>query len=332
MFSSVTKPAIVLSIAQLLASVCRADDIDGDGVPEPGDVCPNTPPGIPVDSAGRPRGDLDLDCDVDMDDVVIFQTAFTGPLNPLVEVCNDGIDNDGDGLVDCQDVADCPAGVACGAHAVCAPTQSCECDSLWGDCNGDPLDGCETHLTTLTHCGACNSACSLANATESCATGACVITGCNTGWCNDDGLDANGCEFSLNSNPPCAPTLYLGAVSGDDSSPPLTFVGHGERWFSVDVREDALFPDEDLLARITLQSAAATNYDLYVYCESCGGTLIGSSTNGTGLADVVPVGRQDNAADRSFTLYIEIRYQLAGCEDYTLTVDGDVGSLANTCP
>jgi sulfatase modifying factor 1 len=58
----------------------RAGDVDGDGVDDAIDVCNNTPPGICVDAQGRPLGDIDLDCDTDMDDFALFQQGFTGPL------------------------------------------------------------------------------------------------------------------------------------------------------------------------------------------------------------------------------------------------------------
>lgn len=60
-----------------------AVDTDGDGVDDVIDVCDNTPPGIAVDAQGRPRGDLDRDCDVDLDDFAIFQGNMTGPLPHL---------------------------------------------------------------------------------------------------------------------------------------------------------------------------------------------------------------------------------------------------------
>lgn len=56
-------------------------DSDGDGVDDPTDVCCNTPPGTAVDAAGRPIGDLDLDCDNDLDDFAIFSGGVTGPLS-----------------------------------------------------------------------------------------------------------------------------------------------------------------------------------------------------------------------------------------------------------
>ncbi len=55
-------------------------DTDDDGVADPDDLCNNTPVGIPVDTDGRPIGDLDLDCDTDLVDFALFQASITGPL------------------------------------------------------------------------------------------------------------------------------------------------------------------------------------------------------------------------------------------------------------
>ncbi len=41
-----------------------------------------------------------------------WQNPLTGPC--LVEVCNNGIDDDGDGLIDCNDCSDCASHVSCG--------------------------------------------------------------------------------------------------------------------------------------------------------------------------------------------------------------------------
>lgn len=62
-------------------NVTTALDTDGDGVDDPIDVCCNTPPGTSVDATGRPIGDLDLDCDNDLDDFAIFSGGVTGPLS-----------------------------------------------------------------------------------------------------------------------------------------------------------------------------------------------------------------------------------------------------------
>ena len=64
-------------------AAAHAIDSDGDGVDDAIDVCNNTPPGVAVDSEGRPLGDIDRDCDTDLDDFTLFQQGFTGPMSPL---------------------------------------------------------------------------------------------------------------------------------------------------------------------------------------------------------------------------------------------------------
>jgi hypothetical protein len=101
---------------------------------------------------------------------------------------------------------------ACGApcgrpHA----TESCitgvclidACVPGWGNCDGLDPNGCETSLTTLSDCGACGVACSLPNASESCVTGSCRVSACDTGWGNCDGVESNGCETWLRTLTNC---------------------------------------------------------------------------------------------------------------------------------
>jgi hypothetical protein len=53
-------------------------DVDNDGVPNEEDECDFTPLGASVQSDGTLRGDLDGDCDVDLEDFSILQQDFTG--------------------------------------------------------------------------------------------------------------------------------------------------------------------------------------------------------------------------------------------------------------
>jgi len=64
---------------------CVGCDADGDGVEDALDVCCNTPAGTLVDAAGRPVGDLDADCDTDLNDYALFTQGFTGPLTEPAE-------------------------------------------------------------------------------------------------------------------------------------------------------------------------------------------------------------------------------------------------------
>jgi hypothetical protein len=78
------------------------------------------------------------------------------------------------------------------------------CAAGFGDCDGNPANGCETSLnTTPTACGMCGRTCSLSNATAACAGGQCTVASCATGYGNCDNNAANGCETLLNSNTNC---------------------------------------------------------------------------------------------------------------------------------
>ena len=95
----------------------------------------------------------------------------------------------------------CPAGQNRQARCVDGMCAVGECAAGFADCDGDATNGCETTLATSTqHCGACGRACEFANAGAACAAGSCVITMCNAGFGNCDGVTANGCEANTRSN------------------------------------------------------------------------------------------------------------------------------------
>lgn len=98
---------------------------------------------------------------------------------------------------------------ACGTKCTIANgTGTCEsgsckvatCNAGYGDCDGDPTNGCEQSLTTNVHCGACNTACTVVNGVGSCTTGTCTVGSCNAGYGDCDKAFANGCEVNLNTN------------------------------------------------------------------------------------------------------------------------------------
>ncbi|MDP3273782.1 MAG: hypothetical protein Q8Q09_01210 [Deltaproteobacteria bacterium] len=89
-------------------------------------------------------------------------------------------------------VASCAMG-ACGSS----------CNAGFGNCDGNAANGCETTLTSITHCGACGRTCSYANGTAACSAGTCALASCQTGFGNCDGNPANGCETALNTTSNC---------------------------------------------------------------------------------------------------------------------------------
>lgn len=116
------------------------------------------------------------------------------------------------GYADCdQDSRACEARLdsdqhcgACGArctrlahaNAACAEG-SCliaECDKGYGDCDENPINGCEQKLNNLRHCGGCNVACDK----QSCGGGICSKIDCSGepghADCDDDG---RSCETDL---------------------------------------------------------------------------------------------------------------------------------------
>ncbi len=127
--------------------------------------------------------------------------------------CNEPFgDCDGDPTTGCETntrtaVAHCGAcGTACAARA--NATASCAegacsyaCATGFGDCDGDPANGCETDLsTTLSNCGRCGTACSFTGGVGACVGGVCTRTACATGRGDCDGNTANGCEIDLQSD------------------------------------------------------------------------------------------------------------------------------------
>ncbi len=105
------------------------------------------------------------------------------------------------------DANNCGAcGKACGglhARAACAGGQCVQgaCDPGWGDCDGDPANGCEANLhVDVANCTACGASCDLPNTIVGCSDG-CYVSACKFGFddCNGDPMD--GCEQSVLTDP-----------------------------------------------------------------------------------------------------------------------------------
>jgi hypothetical protein len=276
------------------------------------------------------------------------ETCATGTCQ--VQACDAGY-SDCTGAPGCethtyQDVNNCGAcGNTCtNAHGttqcvanVCSPS----CDGLWGNCDGDPDDGCETPTNTLINCGTCGTGCALNNAAESCASGTCLVTACDSGWCNQDTLHPNGCEFDLDTNPACSGYTDLGTVSGDEGGDHLTYTAHHERWFRMRVAETYADPLTCLYlsATIILDVPAGTNYDLYVYCDNCSSSA-GSSTASGATDEQVNIrwdegciwpGIPDGGDDGRY-VYIKVQFADANtCADWILHVYGNTAVSNNTC-
>jgi len=111
--------------------------------------------------------------------------------------CENALDDDEDNCGACDNV--CSAGV--GSAASCSGgVCGSDCEAGLADCNGDPEDGCETPIDTLTNCGRCGNACSIPNATTACTSGSCVVASCNSGFEDCNGSTFDGCEVNTASD------------------------------------------------------------------------------------------------------------------------------------
>ncbi len=99
---------------------------------------------------------------------------------------------------------------ACGMACVARPNAVGRCDAGrcayscaegFGDCDGNPDNGCEVDLRSdPAHCGACPTTCNLPNATSACVERACAVAACAVGFGDCDSNATNGCEVELRSS------------------------------------------------------------------------------------------------------------------------------------
>lgn len=142
----------------------------------------------------------------------VFAAGCADYVGPSL-VCSDG----GDAIVFLSqrtvDISNDPENCGCvGARCPRNPhgSQVCtngrcgtSCAGLWGDCNGDPSDGCELYLNEVSYCGACGVVCALPHATAMCTDGACAVASCEMGYSDCNHSAADGCEVDLNTVANC---------------------------------------------------------------------------------------------------------------------------------
>lgn len=168
-------------------------------------------------------------------------------------------------------------------------------------------------------------------------TGSAVDTGSttDTGGATDTGTTA--CT-TLGAAECKASAEVLAAISGDTGSPSATRTGSDAAFFRVTITEDdsSLLSSKDLKVRITLDSPAGENFDLYVYkgkAKGDGGAVecatVAKSSTTTG-SDVVTLSWSDNRPiggfDDSTPLSIEVRPTGTTCDPsltWTLKIEGN---------
>jgi hypothetical protein len=170
--------------------------------------------------------------------------------------CNAPFDNcDGNASNGCEtntstSTSNCGGcGVVCstsGSTPVCQAGQCGvgSCSSGFGNCDGNPNNGCEVNLlngnNSINNCGTCGNTCTnTTNATSMvCSGGNCNVAGCSSGNFDVDGNGANGCECSedpVGNN--CGAAIDLGVIGlGATVTQNRNLTGPGnndEDWFKV---------------------------------------------------------------------------------------------------
>jgi hypothetical protein len=134
----------------------------------------------------------------------------------VIAHCDDGWDNCDDSSSDAGYATGCETNVAsdikncggCGQRCdkVSNATGTCQdgscalvCNSGFKDCDGHPDNGCETDTTSdVKHCGGCDNACNIANASPVCTNSSCVVDHCLAGF--DDCAGNGRCDTNLSTS------------------------------------------------------------------------------------------------------------------------------------
>ena len=137
--------------------------------------------------------------------------------NACVLVCEPGRgDCNGDPSDGCETALRSPLHCGACATACSAPAHAVSrcgdagcafsCEPGFGDCDGDPANGCEADLGAVATCGRCDTPCLAPEGTSArCEGGACQVR-CAAGRGDCDGDPANGCEAELAATPAhCGP-------------------------------------------------------------------------------------------------------------------------------
>ena len=321
----------------------------------------------PTSADGSEDGQVGVMCDGAGDTDLCLDVLSTCSGGSVVCVDNSASTTDlcGNGNEDC-DLASPDGSEHPGYNAICDGGDGDLCNEGNRVCSGTSLVCNDATGTTSDLCGNGDEDCDPASAdgtehagfgaacdggadSDLCVEGSNVCSGtslvCNDATastfeaCNGDAVDED-CEggvdegFNLNDNPACGTPFFVGTISGDNSSPVLTDSWFDEEWDRVRLTED----DDGIVylsGHFVLYSPPGVDFDLYLYCNGCPGSVIQSSTvhSLAGHYDIVDIRNDDDwGSDDDIDAIVEIRnYNSNRCAYWTLTVTGDLAAPSNNC-
>jgi hypothetical protein len=162
-------------------------------------------------------------------------------------------------------------------------------------------------------------------------TQTCTITN-GSGTVSDSNVTNIGVSCSVNS-PACSPAPLLGSISGDLEQHNVSTRDSGQAWIRVLLTENSS-ENRYLSAHVILEVPPGVDYDLAVYCFSCGGALAGVSRALAGIPDTVKVRWDDHfdGTDQSAAILIHVEYFSGqSANPWTLRVRGNQPVAAATC-
>jgi len=142
--------------------------------------------------------------------------------------CEVDVSSDNKNCGACGNACAVANGVGACATSKCSITS---CTAPFADCVNGFVDGCESDTSSSTsHCGGCGKACTVANGTPKCATGACAIDTCNPGFADCNSSYTDGCESNSNTDVKNCGTCGNACPTGQICAAGVCMVSVGATW------------------------------------------------------------------------------------------------------
>jgi hypothetical protein len=252
------------------------------------------------------------------------------------------------GVCSCNGAAPCDTGLTCCSTGGCL-------DTTWdrlncGDCGHECIPGQQCLG------GVCGGSCAdhgcpeVPHGTAACDGTVCIITDCDDGWVDADGIFDNGCECATevvdSGGPTCLEAYYLGAFT--DTPPSSVTVqgfistGESEDWYYFTATDT---PDTDcdtFHVRVQFTENPGDAHQFDVYQGDCSGTNVceDDTVFEVDTSTLVPVGSElvgecpcrpadplagenlcsDNSADYFVVVHPVEGATLTGCEPYEVSI------------